>query len=196
MSNQIKGSFSRTKQNGAVLLVALVFLLIITTLAVTNMREVALDSRITSSLIDHKRLFNAAEAGLADGQYRTIGTMVKIPGEYSLATALRPLNATATCANTDFFYPCLLLETPTFQQDFTDAKKRKPYAPDSTTEFEESISWYAIPAPGGADAGESENPEYGNMMMGVGTFRYEVNSQATHGDGEVRLRSTIYRIYN
>lgn len=103
MSNQIKGSFSRTKQNGAVLLVALVFLLIITTLAVTNMREVALDSRITSSLIDHKRLFNAAEAGLADGQYRTIGTMVKIPGEYSLATALRPLNATATCANTDFF---------------------------------------------------------------------------------------------
>lgn len=196
MNIQNKGSFYRGRQNGAVLLVALVFLLIITTLAVTSMREVALDSRITSNLIDHKRLFNAAEAGLTDGQYRTIGTKVKIPGEYSLATALRPLNATATCANSDFKDPCLLLEMPRFQQDFGDATKRKQYAPDDATEFDESINWYAIPAPGGADAGESENPEYGNMMMGVGTFRYEINSQATHGDGEVRLRSTIYRIYN
>lgn len=196
MKLQMKGSYLRNKQNGAVLLIALVFLLIITTLAVTSMREVALDSRITSNLIDQKQLFNAAEAGLTDGQYRTTGTKIKIPGEYSLATALRPLNATQICTNTDFKDPCLLDITPTYQQDFSNANLIKSYSPDDVTQFNEGINWYAIPAPGGANSGESENPEYGNMMMGVGTFRYELNSQAINGDGEVRLRSTIYRIYN
>lgn len=196
MNRQIKDSYMQNRQRGAVLLVALVFLLIITTLAVTSMREVALDSRITSNLIEHKQLFNAAEAGLTDGQYRTIGTKVKIPGEYSLATALRPLNAIQTCSNADFKDPCLLEIPPQFPQDFADSTRVKNYAPDDVTEFNESIHWYALPAPGGADTGESENPEYGNMMMGVGIFRYEVNSQATHGDGAARLRSTVYRIYN
>lgn len=195
MNRQIKGSYKQNRQHGAVLLVALVFLLIITTLAVTSMREVALDSRITSNLIEHKQLLNAAEAGLTDGQYRTIGTKVKIPGEYSLATALRPLNAIQTCSNVDFKDPCLLEMPPQYPQDFSNATRMKEYAPDDVTEFNESIHWYALLAPGGADAGESENPEYGNMMMGIGTFRYEVNSQATHGDSAVRLRSTVYRIY-
>lgn len=195
MSRDIKNLHKRTRQNGAVLLVALVFLLIITTLAVTNMREVALDSRITSNLIDQKQLFNAAEAGLTDGQYRTIGTRVPIPGDYSPYTALQPLNATDACSNDKYTDPCLLNIDPTYPQDFTNSAKLKSYSPDEHTEFNENISWYALPTPPDGGQGESENPEYGNMLMGMGTFRYEVNSRSDHFDGEVHLRSTVFRIY-
>ena len=185
------------KQGGAVLVIALVFLLILTTLAVTNMREVAIDSRITANLVDQRHLFNAAEAGLADGQYRTIGPESdKTRGNYDRSVWLRPLNATDSCGNgvTDV---CLLDVAPaeiTYSQDFDTAGRFKDYAPDDSTTFNESISWYALPAPAGETEGESINPEYGNMLSGSGPFFYEVNSRA-ESDGEVRLRNTIFRIY-
>lgn len=185
----------RKGQNGAALLVALVFLLILTTLAVTNMREVALESRITSNLIDQRNLFNANEAGLKDAEYRTIGTQIPIPGMYGPEAALRPLNATDSCGN-GIEDPCLLNIQPTYTQNFSTAGQFKDYSPDDSTTFNEAITWYALPAPGGGSEGETENPEYGNMMLGIGTFRYEVNSNATRSDGETRLRATIFRIYN
>lgn len=186
-----------TRQQGAVLVIALVFLLIITSLAVTSMREVALDSRITTNLVDQKQLFNAAEAGLSDAQHRTIGTRFKIPGDYSPHTALQPLDALNSCSNSAHTDPCLLDIDPEFAQEFDVASKQKNYSPDTVTNFSEGIAWYALPIPGGDMQGESENPEYGNMLMGQGTFRYEINSQARHpdGGGTVRLRSAIYRIY-
>lgn len=186
----------RFNQQGAVLVIALVFLLILTTLAVTGMREVALESRITGNLIDQRQLFNAAEAGMKDGEYRTIGTLVKIPGKYSFDAALTPVNALATCDNSSYAGLCVLDKPPTYSQSFNEGEI-KDYAPDDdTTSFDETIQWYAIPTPGGAAQAESENPEYGNMMMGIGTFRYEVNSRAASDFGEVRLRSTISRVYN
>lgn len=183
------------RQKGAVLLMALVFLLILTTLAVTGMREVALDSRITGNLIGHKKLFNAGEAGLKDGEYRTIGTLVKIPGKYRFDAALTPVNATDSCNNSSYDSICVLNIPPTYRQDF-DTNRMKDYAPDEATSFDETVNWYAIPTPGGASQGESENPEYGNMAMGIGTFRYEVNSRANSGEDEVLLRSTVSRVYN
>jgi len=189
-------TYSETgKQRGAVLVVALVFLLILTTLAVTNMREVALDSRITSNMVDQRNLFNAAEAGLKDAEYRTIGTLIPIPGKYGPEAALRPLNAVSTCTNA-VTAPCLLNMQPQYGQDFDTAGHFKSYSPDETTTFNESINWYALPAPGGASEGEAENPEYGNMLLGLGTFRYEVNSNAVRNDSETRLRGTVFRIYN
>lgn len=192
---KIMRSSARKRQNGAVLLIALVFLLILTTLAVTSMREVALESRITGNMVDQRHLFNAAEAGLKDAEYRTIGTRFPIPGLYGLEAALKPLNATDNCgtAVTD---PCLLDIPPTYTQNFDTAGQFKSYSPDDSTTFNEAISWYALPSPGGGSEGESENPEYGNMMLGIGTFRYEVNGNASRDGGEVRLRGTIFRIYN
>src|SRR5690606_22844095 len=98
----------RFNQQGAVLVIALVFLLILTTLAVTGMREVALESRITGNLIDQRQPFNAAEAGIKDRQYRTIGTLVKIPGNYSFDAALTPVNALATCDTSTYNRLCVL----------------------------------------------------------------------------------------
>ena len=189
---------SPKQQGGAVLVIALVFLLILTTLAVTNMREVALDSRITANLVDQRNIFNAAEAGLTDGQYRTIGPEPNMTrGNYDRDVWQRPLNATDACSNgvTDV---CLLDIAPgdvTYSQDFDTVGKFKDYAPDDSTTFNESISWYALPVPAGETEGASINPEYGNMLSGSGEFYYEVNSRAEN-DGEVRLRNTIFRIYN
>lgn len=52
------------KQNGAVLFIGLIMLLVITMLAVTSMREVTLESRITGNVIEQKRLTNEAESTL------------------------------------------------------------------------------------------------------------------------------------
>lgn len=196
MNMSISSLANRNNQRGATLLIALVFLLILSTLAITNMREVALESRITGNLIDQKQLFNASEAGLKDGEYRTIGTLVKIPGKYSFEAALRPVNATNSCAGTDYDDICVLNQSPEYTQSFEENDPVKAYAPDDVTDFSEDISWYAIPTPGGGAHGENENPEYGNMAMGIGIFRYEINSRASSDYGEVRLRSTVSRVYN
>jgi type IV pilus assembly protein PilX len=182
------------QQKGVSLVIALVFLLILTMLAVTNMREVTLESRITGNLVDEKRLFNSAEAGLRDGEFRTIGTLRKIPGKYSVSTALKPLNATANCNGAAATEPCLINRDPTFDQTFDSSQV---YSPDDVSTLEDTVIWYALPAPSGAKRGESENPEYGNMTQGIGIFRYEINSRATStGNGDTRLRSTVSRVYN
>lgn len=182
------------QQRGVSLVIALVFLLILTMLAVTNMREVTLESRITGNLVDEKRLFNSAEAGLRDGEFRTIGTLRKIPGVYSVETALKPLNATSNCTGAAATEPCLIKRPPEFTQDFASAQE---YSPDEVSTLDDNVDWYALPAPSGAKRGESENPEYGNMTRGIGIFRYEINSRATSGtNGDTRLRSTVSRVYN
>jgi len=184
----------RRPQQGVSLVIALVFLLILTMLAVTNMREVTLESRITGNLVDEKRLFNSAEAGLKDGEFRTIGTLRKIPGQYSVETALKPLNAEANCSGAAATEPCLIKRDPEFNQNFESSQI---YSPDDVSSLEDNVAWYAIPAPSGAGRGESENPEYGNMTRGIGIFRYEINSRATSGtNGDTRLRSTVSRVYN
>lgn len=197
-------TFNRSER-GAVLVVSLVFLLILTMLAVTNMREVALETRITGNLVDQKQLFNAAEAGLRDGEYRTIGSRRPIPGTYDLATAIRPLDAKSQCSTTLApMKPCLINRKPTFAQYFKGSAEGEDdsnfrgvqiYSPDAATSFAESVTWYALPAPSGADSAESENPEYGNMALGIGTFRYEINARAESGSGEFQVRSTTSRIY-
>lgn len=55
-------------QAGATLLVAIMMLLIITLLAISSMRGVSLESRITGNLKQQKALTNAAEAALRMGE--------------------------------------------------------------------------------------------------------------------------------
>jgi type IV pilus assembly protein PilX len=59
---------SNRSQTGATLLVAIMMLLIITLLALSSMRGVSLESRITGNLRLQKTLTNAAEAGLRIGE--------------------------------------------------------------------------------------------------------------------------------
>lgn len=61
-------SFAHREQTGATLIVAIVMLLIITLLALSSMRGVSLESRITGNLKQQKALVNAAEAALRMGE--------------------------------------------------------------------------------------------------------------------------------
>ncbi|MFT6463655.1 PilX N-terminal domain-containing pilus assembly protein [Halopseudomonas sp.] len=196
-------------QSGAALVLSLVFLLILTTLAVTNMREVALESRTTGNLVNQKGCFNASEAGLRDGEYRISGKLTDAtPGNYpSIPVAsyggslvLAPPNASETCpAGLPADQPCVLDQEPTFDQAFAAGEPGfagvKQYAPDESTVFEQDILWYAVPFIGGASLGESENPEYGNYQAGIGPSRHEINATSSDESCRVDLRSTTLRVY-
>lgn len=64
---------SKDKQNGAVLIVALVILLVLTVLAVTNMRGVVLESRVTANRATTQKLQEQAEAALREAEFRFYG---------------------------------------------------------------------------------------------------------------------------
>jgi len=66
-------TFNRNRQQGATLLVALVMLLIVTVLAVSSMRGVVLESRITGNRAENLRLQTAADAALKEGEFRFFG---------------------------------------------------------------------------------------------------------------------------
>lgn len=61
------------KQHGAVLVIALVMLLVVTVLAVSNMRSVVLESRITANRAETQRLQDVADAALREGEFRFYG---------------------------------------------------------------------------------------------------------------------------
>lgn len=61
------------KQQGAVLFIALVMLLVLTALAVTSMGTVSLESRITANRVETNRLQNLADGALREGEIRFYG---------------------------------------------------------------------------------------------------------------------------
>lgn len=66
-------SFSPRQQQGSVLLIALVMLLALTLLTLSNMRGVSLESRITANRVEASRLQNLADAALREGEFRFYG---------------------------------------------------------------------------------------------------------------------------
>lgn len=176
------------RQNGATLFVALIMLLIITVLALSSVREATLETRITGNFTDQQKLINLAEAGLREGE--------------NLMTA-RHKPASPDCAPQDdegsededstkfCFVNMVPSALPSFEDDETAC-----YAPleDGTC----PVRWYALPQPAGEAQGESENPEYGNMMLGIGTFRYEINT-TTKNDAtgqSASLRTTVAKVFD
>lgn len=193
MTNTFTPSASRQQQTGASLFIALIILLVVTVLAISSVREVSMESRITGNFIEQQKLQNASEAGLRDGEYSMIGR-------------LRPLEPTATCATAASGVvpdPCLLRWTggaPTYALLFGTANKSRPYYPKDGTAADPNlpVRWYALPAPSGSESGEAENPEYGNMLAQTGTFRYEVNSKAsnTSTSNAAYLRSNTAKFFD
>lgn len=161
-------------QRGISLIIALVFLLIITVLAISNMREVALESRITGNLVESKHLLNIADAALRDGERR--------------AVERGPQEPTDDCANIAPQKLCLLNRAPSYAINPTDLQV---YSPSDGTTLKNTAHWYTQIAPGGETLGESENPEYGNMILGIGIFRYEVNGIASTQNSKTATRSTV-----
>lgn len=180
-------------QQGASLFIALIILLVLTLLALSSTREVTIESRITGNFTEQQRLFNSAESGLRDGETSIIGVLTPLTPTTDCATApagVRPA-------------PCLLELTGgaySYALKFATTGKSRPYFPANGTvgDTNTSIRWYASPAPSGGADGEAENPEYGSMLGGNATFRYEVNSQAvsTSSSNATYLRSTTAKLFD
>jgi type IV pilus assembly protein PilX len=60
--------FARNKQRGAILIVALIFLLVMTVLILASMRGTVMQERMASNLYDRSLAFQAAEAALREGE--------------------------------------------------------------------------------------------------------------------------------
>src|SRR5690606_12719062 len=173
-------------QQGAALFIALIMLLIITLLAVSSMREVSLEARITGNLLEQKRLTAAAEAGLREGEKR-------------IALTLRPLEE---CGSK----PCVHGFADDYESDFSAAEAYTGL--DDATTLPRNTYWYLRNVRAGGPDSEAEDPEYGNYARGIGNFYYEINSQAHNigsgdsvqpqacGAGVNCLRSVVVRVYN
>lgn len=90
-------------QAGATLLVAIMMLLIITLLALSSMRGVSLESRITGNLKQQKMLMNAAEAALRMGETSITQWQCQPNTSYKNCVPLSTITATANADTPQLF---------------------------------------------------------------------------------------------
>lgn len=200
-------------QNGAVLLVALVMLLILTLLAVSNMRGVTLESRITANRAHETQARSAADAALREAEFRFYG-----PGSLVDKLDVKAIN----CATSNKLVitgnnkPCLLgiddkekllnfvnnpytltetSKSTILNSDSSSGLSWMPYRgldPQKNTEASGiyEAEWNSIRA---TESGDSAvNAEYGMAAEGQGTYFYLNNGKA--GDS-LYLQSTNANIY-
>ncbi len=192
---------SRHSQGGAVLLVSLVMLLVLTVLAVSSMRGVTLESRITANREHDMKSQNIADAALREAEFRFYG-----PG--NLSEKLEAKAANCLAANTlkanGINSPCLLeiktdrllafVEQPQ-QTDGDDLLTASniwmPYrGTDPTADTEANAHFNSILADEAGNA--AVNAEYGGRGQGSGTYFYLNNGKT--GDA-LYLQSTHANIY-
>ncbi len=199
------------KQQGAVLIIALVMLLVLTVLAVSNMRGVVLESRITASRAETQRLQDMADAALREGEFRLSSPIssrdaLEInPGDCKLTNILKTNGLNK---------PCLLKEIT----DADDVKKMfdNPIAYLGGSGTTHNVSLYWMPYRGLDASGTKNyvaedkrkafwniyqipdnnpegvlNVEFGMQAEGVGTYFYLVNGQA---NDELTVQSSVKRI--
>lgn len=147
---------SAHKQRGSVLIVSLVLLLVLTALAVSSVRDSALETQVMARSLELQRLFNAAEAGLREAERRITQS----------ATPLPPCGAT----------PCFQSMAIDSTVDFATAT---PYL-ESLAPNAVSVRWYIRQIP--PAAGQVQDASYGTAARATGTLYYEVNSQAFFPD--------------
>ncbi|RRW13086.1 pilus assembly protein PilX [Stutzerimonas stutzeri] len=192
---------TRKSQGGAVLLVSLVMLLVLTVLAVSSMRGVTLESRITANRAQDMKTQNIADAALREAEFRFYG-----PG--SLADKLEANAANCETSNTiklnGINKPCLLEVEPDRRLAFVDqpqlisaddlsitSKVWMPYrGTDPAAETEADASYNSILAEETGNA--ALNAEYGGRGEGNGTYFYLNNGKT--GDA-LYLQSTHANIY-
>lgn len=171
----------KNNQKGASLFIALIMLVVLTVLAVSSMRGVVLESKITGSMILSSKLFNQAES--------TVSSV-----ENSINLLNSPMQECPSIATLCIEKTLLdKVISPSFNYVI------KPYS-DEFKDFAGPgndrviSSWYVIPAPAGDAEGESLNPEYGQTLRGVGTFMYEVTvkSNMTSDANENIYIRTVY----
>ena len=144
------------RQQGTVLFIALVVLLVVTMLAVTSMRGVMLEARVTGNLFEQKRLLSAAESALRESEKRI--------GQHR-----KPLDMCDSSST-----PCIEELATTYSYDDFSADAVAYTGIDGNTTLERDAFWYI------RDTGiiGSTDPEC--FLTGKNCVSYyEVNSQAT-----------------
>ncbi|WBL59498.1 PilX N-terminal domain-containing pilus assembly protein [Stutzerimonas stutzeri] len=192
---------TRKSQGGAVLLISLVMLLVLTVLAVSSMRGVTLESRITANRAQDMKTQNIADAALREAEFRFYG-----PG--NLADKLEANAANCETSNTiklnGINKPCLLEVEPDRRLAFVDqpqlisaddlsitSKIWMHYrGTDPAAETEADASYNSILADEAGNA--AVNAEYGGRAEGSGTYFYLNNGKT--GDA-LYLQSTHANIY-
>ena len=178
---------ARRHETGATLMVAIMMLLIITLLALSSMRGVSLESRITGNLKNQKTLFNAAEGALRIAENSI--SLTKAPSLDSACNAtsclrwkLADLTVTAGKDTVTRF--------GTADNGTNTAKLANNYAV--------KVQWYVV------DLGNLVGSSQGNCAaMGCGSHHYEVNACASATnyctenttDQRILLRTVIARYY-
>ena len=187
---------SSKSQGGAVLLVSLVMLLVLTVLAVSSMRGVTLESRITANRAHDMKTQNIADAALREAEFRFYG-----PGNLADKLEANPANCepSNTIKLNGINKPCLLEVMADNQLAFVDqpqlisaddlsttSKVWMPYrGTDPATDTEADAHYNSILADVAGNA--AVNAEYGGRGEGSGTYFYLNNGKT--GDA-LYLQST------
>lgn len=204
---------NKPAQQGAVLLVALVMLLVLTALAITSMRNVTLEARITGNRVESARLQTSADAALRESEYRLLYTHCKYRSHFD------PVPSTCTSSNNLQLgterKPCLIeasnetqlkniVENPRALSNATKSTMLTstaasgdiwmPYTGLDTsnqTAASRNASWNAMRAYDGSQESQSINPEYGNAAEAIGTFYYLNNGIS----GDIATQSVVAKIF-
>lgn len=163
---------SSHKQSGVTLLIAIIFLLVITVLGISSMRGVSLESRITANLKQQKILTSAAEAGLRMGETSDMGDVQRPCDATRIPVACMPwkLKITGSAADATVI--------PIDSNKDTSARFTADDATTvmaTTTEYNTRVQWYVVKL------------NIGGLAMGNGaltgkggtTQYYEVNACAS-----------------
>ncbi|MGB4074185.1 pilus assembly PilX family protein [Pseudomonas sp.] len=214
-------SMTYNKENGAVLIIALVMLLVITVLTVTNMRETTLEGRMTANRMENQQLINATESAIREAEKRYYGPgNIRDKVEANIENC-RKENLYRKVGNK----PCLIqiadLANPTnynlsvnnFLLDPISYIKSSSAHNNWTGSLTDSagndsyIPWmpYRGTSPGDTTKLETNaywntalidsvgiNAEYGDAQEGKGTYYYLVTGQAKD---QLAIQSTIANIY-
>ncbi|MHB0817508.1 pilus assembly PilX family protein [Stutzerimonas stutzeri] len=160
-----------TRQQGATLLVALVMLLILTVLAVSSMRGVVLESRITGNWVEALRMQTAADAALREGE-------VRFYGPTNLRDKLEPKKENCQKSNTlkdnGANKPCLL-DVKRWPEIVTSAPSSDPGDPASSESPDESLHRFILDpthvlVASGADTKTANNNTFVTWMPYRGTI--------------------------
>jgi len=171
---------TRARQQGAVLFIALVMLILITLAAVSGMRGMQLEGRMTGNRLEQQRLMSAAESALREGEGR-------------IRKSTRALdNCSASSA------PCFTGLATTYATNFTGSTVYTGL--DGSTTLLRNARWYLRYISNSCKGGSGGS---GNAYLSKGqtgcTYYYEVNSEAYNGAAAVKacgpdalcLRSTF-----
>lgn len=203
-------------QTGAVLLVALVMLLILTTLSVSTMRGVTLESRLTNSRASGIQLEDAADATLREAEFRFYGpaflrdklepdaancdTDNALRQQYLNKPCLLSLITTPVDTLREFVQnPAVLTETnkaaylnPVSRTGLAWMPYRGRDVSEPTTAISgASVGWNTYLITGGPAENVPINVEYGAAGEGRGTFFYLVNGRVN----TTAAQSTLANVY-